>query len=122
MPTPLIRALQDRDRGALGSLLGADVTFNSPVRTYRGRDEVAALLGVLAGILEALTPTREVAQGDATVTLLSARLAGDPVELDGALIEIAGASGTVDELTLLLRPFRALRAAIDEMSEALRRT
>jgi hypothetical protein len=94
------------------------VTFNSPVRTYHGRDEVAGLLGVVAGILEQLTPSREVAQGDATVTVLSARLAGDPVELDGVLVEISDASGVVDELTLLLRPFKALRAAIDKMADA----
>ncbi len=119
MPTPIIRALQDRDRGAIASLLAADVTFNSPVRTYHGRDEVAALLGVLAGILEELTASREIAEGDATVTVLSVCLAGDPVDLDGVLVEIADASGAVAELTLLLRPFTALRAAIEKMAEAL---
>jgi hypothetical protein len=50
--------------------------------------------------------------------VLSARLAGDPVELDGVLVEISDASGVVDELTLLLRPFKALRAAIDKMADA----
>ena len=119
MPTPLIRALQNRDRDALASLLAADVTFNSPVRTYRGRDEVVPLLGVIAGILDELTPSREIGQGDAVVTVFSGRVAGEPVEFDGVLIEMAADSGAVGELTLMLRPLTALRAAIGKMAQAL---
>ena len=40
MTTPLITAVANQDRDELRELLAEDVTFNSPVRSYTGREEV----------------------------------------------------------------------------------
>ena len=77
------------------------------------------MLEVVAGILDELTPSREIGQGDAIVTVFAGRVVGEPVEFDGVLIELAADSGAVGELTLLVRPLPALRAAIGKMAQAL---
>ena len=40
----LLEAIIARDREALAALVADDVVFNSPVTTYRGRDQVVDLL------------------------------------------------------------------------------
>ena len=94
-------------------MVADDVVFNSPVTTYRGRDQVADILAVIGSILEDVTATREVE----TVTFVKGHLDGE--ELDGVLVEIRDDEDRIAEITLLLRPLATLQAGVRRMARAL---
>ena len=97
MSTPILTALTERDGAALREQLAADVTFNSPVRSYHGRDDVAHLLELIGGLLADLRVTRLVDAPGETVAFVSAGAGERP--LDGVLDERrddSGADGGAD--------------------------
>src|SRR5437764_15356970 len=104
----LLDALRDRD--VLERLLADEVTFHSPVRTYRDRDDVIHLLTTIGGLLEDVRPTRERSGPDGAATFVSARVGDD--ELEGVLDEIHDADDRVVEVTLMLRPLQPMLNAI----------
>jgi hypothetical protein len=116
-PPAFVRALQHSDRETLASLLANEVIFNSPVATYRGRDDVAHLLGIIGDVLTELNSTGALGDGSRTVTLLAGRVGEHDV--DGALVQVAGADGQLVELTLMLRPLSGLLAGVEEMGQRL---
>jgi ketosteroid isomerase-like protein len=109
----LLGAIRERDREALAAMVADDVVFNSPVTTYRGRDQVVDLLALIGSVFTGLTVTREVE----TATFVRGRSNGD--ELDGVLVEITDSDGRIAEITLLLRPLAALQSAVRRMARAL---
>jgi hypothetical protein len=109
----LLHAIRERDREALGAMVADDVVFNSPVTTYRGRDQVVHLLALIGGVLDDVTATRKVE----TVTFVEGHMDGE--ELDGVLVEIRDGDGRIAEITLLLRPLATLQAAVRRMARAL---
>jgi hypothetical protein len=107
MTTPIFTAIATQDRGALRDLLAEDVTFNSPVRSYTGREEVVNLLATIGGLEDELRPTR-------STTFVQFG------KLDGVLHEAWDDDGQLKELTLTLRPLGQLLKAVDRMGAALR--
>jgi SnoaL-like domain len=103
---PTLTAMANQDRDALRELLAEDVTFNSPVRTYQGRDEVIHLLATIGSLEDDLRPTR-------SITFVQFG------ELDGVLHESWDDDGHLKELTLTLRPLGQLLKAVDRMGKAL---
>jgi hypothetical protein len=114
---PLIEALRTGDGAALDGLVGDDVVFNSPVRTYAGRDDVVHLLTVVGNVLEELHVRRELTSGLETVTLIAGRLGG--AEADGVLLQVVNEDAQLVELTLMLRPLKTLLAGVEAMGKAL---
>jgi Ser/Thr protein kinase RdoA (MazF antagonist) len=108
----LLEAIAARDRDALTSMLAEDVTFHSPVQTYRGREQILLLLVTIGGIIETVEVTREL-DG---VTFFNAHVEEHPV--DGVLVEVVGGD-EVTEITLMLRPLAQLQAAVARMARAL---
>lgn len=104
----LLASLPDR--------LADDVVFHSPVATYRGREDVAHLLGTIGRVVDDVTPVREVEDGDLHVTFFTARVG--EAAADGVLAVTAD-DDTITELRLLLRPLDALLAAVKRMGEEL---
>jgi hypothetical protein len=117
MPTPFVDALRGADRPAFEQLLAENVVFNSPVRSYREREEVLGLLTLLGGLLPDLAVRREVSEGAETVTFLAATVDGQPI--DGVLDEQRATDGGVAEVTLMLRPLKTLLVAVERMGAAL---
>ncbi len=113
MSTPIVAAIANRDAAALHDLLAEDVTFNSPVRSYTGRDEVVHLLTTIGGLQEELHATRCVDAPGETVSFIETR------GLDGVLDERYDGDGRVTELTLMLRPLSELLDAVKRMGAAL---
>ena len=113
----LVEALQTRDTSALDSVLGAEVTFRSPVRTYRDRDEVLHLLSTLAGLFDEARQVRRWGGPQGAATYLAVRI--DDLRLDGLLEEVHDEHGRVVELTLMLRPLTAMLEAVERMGRAL---
>jgi hypothetical protein len=113
----LIQALCGTEAAAVDGLLAEDVVFHSPVRTYQGRAEVAKLLFIIGGVVEDLCQTG-AAEGDGmTVTLVRGRVGSEPI--DGAFVDRRDGEGHIAELTLMLRPLKALLAGVERMGQAL---
>jgi len=103
---PTLTAMANQNRDALRELLAEDVTFNSPVRTYQGREEVIHLLATIGSLEDDLRPTR-------SITFVQFG------ELDGVLHESWDDDGHLKELTLTLRPLGQLLKAVDRIGKAL---
>jgi hypothetical protein len=102
----ILNAIANQDREALRELLADDVTFNSPVRSYTGRDEVAHLLTTIGGLDDDLRATR-------SITFVQFG------KLDGVLHEAWDEDGRLKELTLTLRPLGPLLKTVERMGQAL---
>ncbi|GAA5051172.1 nuclear transport factor 2 family protein [Nocardia callitridis] len=113
----ILRAWQSKDAAQLPDLLAEDATFSSPVADYHGRARAAHLLATIATVLDSVHQTRQWSDGQQRMFAFTARF-GDQ-ELQGVLREELAETGSLTHVTLFLRPYRALRAAIAEMTRRL---
>jgi hypothetical protein len=97
--------------------LADDVVFNSPVATYYGRDDVVHLLTIVSGIVEDYTVERELSGPAEVASFVSGSIAGAGV--DGVIDRRFNDAGEIIELTLMLRPLKALMTGIELMAQAL---
>jgi hypothetical protein len=108
---------QRRGTGALADLLAEDVTFSSPVADYHGRENAAHMLSLIATVLDDVDPVRGWSDERESLSAFTARV--DDGELQGMLREERGPAGTLVRVTLFLRPYPVLRAAIATMRQRL---
>jgi hypothetical protein len=103
--------------GMLADALADDVTFSSPAADYRGRENVAHMLELIATVLDDIAPVRGWGDTGERVSAFTARVQGEQVQ--GMLREERGPAGELVRVTLFLRPYRVLRMAIAQMGERL---
>jgi hypothetical protein len=113
----ILPAWQSGDTGALPALLAEQATFSSPVADYRGRADAAHMLTLIAGVIENLQPTRSWQADGETVSAFIGRAVGR--DLEGMLREQRDETGRLVQVTLFLRPYRALGVAIERMAELM---
>ena len=103
-------AIEAGDVSALAELFADDIVFRSPAvyKAYHGRDDVIALLGVVAQVFENFRYTAEWNDGNTTILRFEANV-GDR-ELQGVDIVEHGAEGLVEQFTVMIRPLSGLRA------------
>lgn len=118
---PFRVAVEARDIEGAVALLADDVVFRSPVvfRPYRGREAVAPLLHAVAIVFEDFRYVRELgAPGDADHGLVFHARVGDK-QLEGIDILHTAADGSIDELTVMVRPLSATVALAQAMGALL---
>jgi hypothetical protein len=116
-PTP---TLFDAVRGQAASdeLLDDDVLFRSPFADYRGRADVAHLVGLIAQVVHDVQAHRSLHDGTSRMTVFTAHVdGGQPAQ--GALWEEHDGSGAVVEAMLTVRPLSALHVAMGGMRDLL---
>jgi hypothetical protein len=113
----VIDVLASGETDRLTGLLADDVVFSSPVTDYRGRSRVAHLLGLIARSLQELRTTAKWDGETEAVSAFTALAGGN--QLEGMLREQRNTAGAVAHVTLFLRPYQALKAAIGHMRELL---
>ncbi|MFF2555194.1 hypothetical protein ACFVUS_29615 [Nocardia sp. NPDC058058] len=113
----VLRVWQSKDTAQLLDVLDEEATFSSPVADYHGRDRAAHLLGTIATVLDSVHPTRQWIDDRQAMFAFTARFADQ--ELQGVLREELSETGGLTHVTLFLRPYRVLRAAIAEMARRL---
>jgi hypothetical protein len=96
-----------------------DVVLHSPVlfRGFEGREAVGMVLTHVAEVLEGLTYVDE-ATGEGTVVLRFKAMVGD-LELEGIDYLTLDDDGKVTDLTVFMRPMKALTAFNAQMAERL---
>jgi hypothetical protein len=98
-------------------LLAEDATFSSPVADYHGRENAAHMIRLIATVLEDVAPVRRWGDERESLSAFTARVDGG--ELQGILREERGPGGKLVRVTLFLRPYPVLRAAIAKMQQRL---
>jgi hypothetical protein len=119
MNHPFARAVLAGDHDAALATLADDVVFRSPAvyAPYRGKEQVGALLRIVATVFENFRYTNEWQDGATTILFFEANL-GDR-ELQGIDILEAGEDGRVAALTVMIRPLSGLQALAAAVSARL---
>ena len=114
---PFIDAFLAGDSAAAVALLAPDATFNSPVRTYRGAEQIAPLWAAIDGIIDGQHTTGMLEGERESAAFFAGSVDGAPI--DGVLRVRARDDGAVTDVTLMLRPYASLKAAVGEMARRL---
>lgn len=112
------RALEARELERVGELFTEDAVLYSPIafRPYHGRAVVARIINLVATVLEDFTFQREIGaeSGNDHALVFGARI-GD-LSIQGCDFVHTDDQGLIDELTVMLRPLRAVQAFEEQMS------
>jgi hypothetical protein len=118
---PFRAAVEARDMDAAVALLAEDVVFRSPVvfKPYHGRDAVKTILFAVAEVFKDFRYVREIGAPDASdhALVFGARV-GDR-EIEGCDFIHVGDDGSIEELTVMVRPLSATVALAEAMNAML---
>ena len=116
------RLVEANDLERVGELLAESVVLNSPVafRPYQGREMVAQIINLVATVFEDFTYEREISSDDYHALMFRARVGN--LSIHGCDFVHTDAEGLIDELTVMLRPLRAVHAFQEQMSSRIAAT
>jgi hypothetical protein len=118
---PFRAAIESRDLDALLALFSDEVEFRSPVvfKPYRGPAAVGEILTAVSQVFEDFSYTREIGAPDSPdhALVFQARI-GDK-QIEGCDFLHADESGSIDELTVMVRPLSGALALADAMRAQL---
>jgi SnoaL-like domain len=124
MPPTFRTAVEAHDFDAVSELFTDDIRMRSPIarRIYRGRAAVIDVLRAVSTVFEDFTYEHEFSSssGDDHVLLFSARV-GD-FEIQGCDLLHYRDDGLIDQLTVMLRPLKAVLAFEERIRLAYTRT
>ena len=118
---PFRAAIEAGDIDAAVALLAEDVVFRSPVvfTPYRGREAVRPILHAVSQVFEDFSYVREIGSPDAADHALVFRARVGDKELEGSDFLHMADDGSIDELTVMVRPLSAALALAEIMSTRL---
>jgi SnoaL-like domain len=119
-PHPFRRAAETKDLDLLRETLAEDIVLHSPIlfKGFEGRDTA---MFVLANVIEVFEDFRylDEVHGDGTVVLRFAAKVEGKFEIEGIDYLTVDADGRVTDLTVFLRPMKAVNAFNDLMTARL---
>ena len=122
MPEPhaFRRAAETKDLDLMRETLAEDVVLHSPIlfKGFEGREMAMVVLDNVIEVLEGFHYLDEV-HGDGTVVLRFAAKVDDKFEIEGIDYLTLDADGLVTDLTVFLRPQKAVQAFNERMSARL---
>jgi hypothetical protein len=115
-PHPFRRAAEDKDLDLLRETLAEDVVLHSPIlfKGFEGRDMAIVVLANVIEVFEDFRYLDEV-HGDGTVVLRFAAKVDDKFEIEGIDYLTLDDEGRVTDLTVFLRPQKAVQAFNEQM-------
>jgi hypothetical protein len=119
-PNRFRQAVEAHNLDLMRDALREDVVFRSPVvfRPYEGRDAALHLLGIVAKLFEDFRYLDETTDGAGNVSLHFVTRVGER-EIEGIDHLALDDEGRVRELTVFLRPLRAVTEFAQLMAERL---
>ena len=116
---PFAVAVEAHDEDAALETIADEVVFRSPAvhKPYHGREQVDALLRLVATVFEDFRYTNEWRDGRTTILFFEAHV-GDR-ELQGVDILEENDEGKIAQLTVLIRPLSGLQAVANAMAAKL---
>lgn len=118
---PFRAAIEARDMDAAVALLSDDVVFHSPVvfKPYQGREAVAPILHAVLRVFQDFRYVREIGAEDAADhALVFQALVGDR-QIEGSDFLHIDDHGSIDELTVMVRPLSGALALAEAMKAQL---
>lgn len=114
---PFGAALEAGDVDAAVALLSEDVVFRSPIvfKPYHGRDAVGLILHAVSRVFEDFHYTREIGAPGASDHALVLRARVGELEIEGCDFLHLDKNGSIDELTVMVRPLTAAHALAEAM-------
>jgi hypothetical protein len=112
-------AVESGEFDTIDRIFADDVVLHSPIAhsPYRGRQLVAAIIGAVAQVLEGFRFEKEF--GDDEVSALLFRASVGDLEIQGCDFLHTRADGLIDEITVMLRPLKAVTLFAERMGEEL---
>ena len=110
MSIQLIDAFLAGDATAAAAHLASGATFHSPIRDYAGADRISAVWQVVAGVVHDARTTWVHEGRGGTVAFFAGSIGDAPV--DGVLRALSDEDGRVEDVTLMVRPWSALKAGL----------
>ena len=116
---PFGLAIEAHDEDAAVATLADDVVFRSPAvyKPYHGREQVEAILRLVATVFENFRYTNEWRDGPTTILFVEANV-GDR-ELQGIDILEENDEGRIAQFTVMIRPLSGLQAVAGTMAARL---
>jgi hypothetical protein len=114
-------AIEARDLGAALALMRDDVVFRSPVvfTPYEGRDALGVILTAVMEVFEDFRYVREIgADGARDHALVFEARVGD-IQLEGCDFIQVDEDGAIKELTVMVRPMKAILTLAEAMKAKL---
>jgi len=118
-PHPFRVAAEAKDVELMTETLREDVVLHSPIlfRGFEGREIVGQVLSHVAATLEDLTDVGELQDGDSVCLRFQAKVG--ELELEGIDYLTLDAEGRVADLTVFMRPLKAVNAFNELMKARL---
>ncbi len=118
---PFRSAVEAGDLDAAFGLLSDDVVLWSPVtfKPYRGRTAVTAILWAVSQVFEDFSYVREIGAADASDHALVFRARVGDKQIEGCDFLHVDESGSIDELTVMVRPLSGALVLADAMKAQL---
>jgi hypothetical protein len=119
-PHAFRRAAESKDLDLLRETLAEDVVLHSPI-LFKGFEGREMAIVVLANVIEVFEDFRylDEVHGDGTVVLRFAAKVNGKFEIEGIDYLTLDEEGRVTDLTVFLRPQKAVQAFNERMSERL---
>jgi hypothetical protein len=114
---PFRQAVESREFDRIGELFAEHAVLNSPIafRPYLGRDMVAKIISIVASVFEDFAYQRGIgAETDDDHALVFGARVGD-LSIQGCDFLHTDADGLIDEITVMLRPLKAVQAFEEQM-------
>ena len=96
------------DTPSAAALLAPDATFHSPIRDYAGAEQIDSVWQAVAGVIHSAQPLSVHERDGETIAFFAATINEQPV--DGVLRTLDDDANRVRDITLMIRPWAALKA------------
>ena len=110
----LVDAFLAGDAPSAVALLAPDATFHSPIRDYAGAERIDSVWRAVAGVVTDARPTSLHEHDRETIAFFAGAIKDQPV--DGVLRTLTDDDDRVADITLMLRPWAALKAGLADVN------
>lgn len=93
--------------------LASNACFHSPIRDYVGADQIGLVWRAVAGVVENAQPISVHEHDNETIAFFAGTIKDQAV--DGVLRALTDEDDRVSDVTLMVRPWAALRAGIADI-------
>jgi ketosteroid isomerase-like protein len=116
-------AVESGEFDTIADLFAEDAVLHSPIahRPYRGPDMIAAIISAVADVLNDFRFEKEMAAEGAGDHALMFNATVDGLQIQGCDFVHTRQDGLIDEITVMLRPLKAVTVFADKMSTQLNR-